>query len=91
MESIVKADIFFFITSIAVILVTALVIVALYYCVRILRNVRDISERVDEGSKAFAEDLSLVRTQLKASGFAWKHIFSFLSKRSRWVPSKKKE
>ena len=84
MEELMKADIFFFITSIAVILVTVGVIIALNYIVRILRNVRDISERVDEGTKALSEDLTVLRGNLKTGGFAWKHIFGFLGKHSRW-------
>ena len=85
-----KADIFFFITSIAVILVTVGVIVALYYLVRILRNVRDVTDRVEEGTKALAEDLTVLRGSLKTGGFAWKHLFGFLGKHSRWFSSKKK-
>ena len=89
METLAKADIFFFITSVAVILVTAGVVVALYYLVRILRNVRDVTERVDEGTKALSEDLTILRANLKTGGFAWKHIFGFLGKHSRWFSSKK--
>jgi len=90
MQELMKADIFFFVTSLAVILLTVGLIIALYYIVRILRNVRDISERVDEGTKALAEDLTVVRSNLKTGGFAWKHIFGFLGKHSRWFSSKKR-
>ena len=61
METLAKADIFFFITSIAVIFVTVGVIAILYYLVTILRNIRSISDRIEEGSKALEEDfLSIV-------------------------------
>lgn len=90
MQEFAKADIFFFITSVAVIVLTVGVIIALFHVIRILRNVRDISDRVDEGSKALAEDLSIMRGNLKVGGFAWKHIFALLGKRSRWFPSTKR-
>src|SRR3989338_9962565 len=85
MQEIMKADIFFFITTIAVILLTVLVIVALYYVIRIVRNVRDITERMDEGSKALGEDLKELRTQVKSNGFTLR-LFSALFRRAgEWI------
>ncbi len=46
MDTLLKADIFFFITSVAVVVLTILVIVALVYFIKILRNVEDISKTV---------------------------------------------
>ena len=82
MQEFIKADIFFFITSIAVVLVTIGIAVALYYLVRILRNIRDVTERVDEGSKVLAGDLSEIRSTIKREGFVWGNLFSFLKKYS---------
>ncbi len=82
MEEFMKADIFFFITSIAVVLVTVGIAVALYYIVRILRNIQDVTERVDEGSKMLAEDLSALRGTIKREGFVWGNLFAFLQKYS---------
>lgn len=94
MQEFIKADIFFFITAIAVVLITIGIGVALFYIVRILRNIRDVTERVDEGSKVLAEDLSELRGTIKREGFVWGHIFSFLKKQSglfgRKVNSKRK-
>ena len=90
MEDFMKADIFFFITSLAVILITIGALVALFYLIEILRSVRDVSKRVDEGSKLFAEDLSAFRESVKARGFALGQLFSFLQKRSRWFSRKSK-
>lgn len=91
MQEFIKADIFFFITSIAVVLVTVGVIIALYYIVRILRNVKDVTERVDEGSKILAEDFSELRSDLKAKGFIGVHLFNFLRKQSRWFAPKRSQ
>ncbi len=82
METLIKADIFFFITSISVVLVTIGIAVALYYIIRILRNIREVTERLDEGSKVLAKDLSDLRGTIKREGFVWGHIFGFLKKQS---------
>ncbi len=89
MQELVHADIFFFVTSIAVILVGVGICVVLFYLIRILRNIRDITGRVDEGSKLLAEDFGELRSSLKAKGFVWGNLFSFLKKRSRWFSSKR--
>lgn len=83
-----KADIFFFVTTIVVILLAIAVLIALYYSIRILRNVRDITGRVDEGSKALAEDFTVLRSSLRNEGFVWGHIISFLKKHKRWFAGK---
>ena len=85
MEELMKADLFFFITTVAVILLTVFVIIALYYIIRIVRNVRDITERVDEGSKALGEDLKELRTKVKSNGFTLR-LFSALFRRAgEWI------
>jgi len=95
MQDLMKADIFFFVTTIAVILVAIGVSVGLYYIVRILRNVRDVTNRVDEGSKMLAEDLGDLRTSLKRDGFVMANVARFMQKGSRWFsrrpPRKAKE
>ena len=59
-----QANIFFFITSIAVVVFTVLVCVAVYYVIRILRTVGKIVERVDLGSETIAEDISQLRSYI---------------------------
>lgn len=61
MSEILQANIFFMITSVAVVLFTLLVCVALFHVIKILRAVRRIIERVDEGSEHIAEDVSQLR------------------------------
>lgn len=93
MQEFIKADIFFFVTTAAVILVTAGVVIALYYAIRILRNVRNVSERVEAGSEALQEDLSELRLKVKGSGFSLRLLWEFLRKASQWLsgaPRKKK-
>lgn len=64
MTEVLQANIFFFITSIAVVVFTVLVCVAVYYVIRILRTVGKIVERVDLGSETIAEDISQLRSYI---------------------------
>lgn len=58
MNEVLQANIFFIITSIAVVVFTILICVALYQVIGILRSVRHMVNRVEEGSEAIAEGVS---------------------------------
>lgn len=64
MEEVLQANIFFFITSAAVVVFTTLVCVAIYYVIRILKTVGKIVERIDSGSETIAEDISQLRSYI---------------------------
>lgn len=64
MNEILHANIFFIITSIAVVLFTLLVCVLLYHLIKIVKSVRRIVERVEEGSEVIAEDIEHIRSSL---------------------------
>jgi hypothetical protein len=60
METIVKADIFFFISSVATVIVTVLLSIVLFYLVRAGRNLYQITQRLQEhfrDSEEFVLDL----------------------------------
>jgi hypothetical protein len=58
-----NADIFFFITGIAVILVTTLLIIVLIYIAEILHDIRHVSKTVRKGGDHFTESVKhLIRT-----------------------------
>lgn len=62
MESILKADIFFFISSIATILITIVFLVALFYFIKIMRNFYKISEilkNATENAESGLEEMAL--------------------------------
>lgn len=69
MSEILQANIFFMITAFAVIVVTVMVMVALYYVIKILRAIRDIAERVREGSEVIADDVANVREGIVSGRF----------------------
>jgi biopolymer transport protein ExbB/TolQ len=64
MSEVLQANIFFMITSIAVVVVTILVAIGLYHMIRILRAIRRIAERVEEGSKVIGEDVAQLRSTI---------------------------
>lgn len=73
-ESFIHADIFFFISTIAVVLVSIGAIVALFYVIRILRDVREVSDKVKEESGEIMGDLKKLRANLRDEGVKWKHV-----------------
>ena len=62
MSEVLQTNVFFFITSVAVVVFTIFLCVVLYYLIRILKNVREITERLKRGSEQLAEDAEAVRT-----------------------------
>ncbi len=88
-----KADIFFFITSVVVILLAILVAVMLVYIVRILRDVKHISSRVREEGDKIIEDVDELRQDLSREGAKFTGVVSvfsgFLSKQAKKLKVKK--
>ncbi len=68
MEGVLKSDIFFFITSLVVILIGIGSVMVFFYLVNILRDVKDVSRTVKEETRGIAEDLSQLRTKVKTGG-----------------------
>ena len=68
MDTLVHADIFFFVTTIAVVVVAAVLAVALVYLVRILNDVKRIAEQVREETILFREDIHDLREQVRHEG-----------------------
>ncbi len=65
MTEILKSDVFFFISSIAVIILTIILMIASFYLIKILRNFSDISiilkEAALDAEESFSEILQTVR------------------------------
>lgn len=85
MESIVKADIFFVISTLAVVIITIASAVALIYLIGVLRNIMKISRRVRGAADELADDLHWAR-----SGFR-KHIFALFTFLWRFVKVSSKD
>ncbi len=80
MSTLVHADIFFFVTTIAVVVVAAVFTAALVYLVKILRDLKEVTAQVREETVLFREDLKGVRDEIRRDGFTLRGIFSILAK-----------
>lgn len=77
-SSIIHADIFFYITSISVVVVTIMLIVLFYYVVRIVRNVEHTSEKIKEESDNILEDISMIRESIEEQGNKFAGVLRFI-------------
>lgn len=68
MNQLVHADIFFFITSIAVVLITIVAVIFLVYAIKILQEVRALVKFLHEEAEKISGDLADVRAKLQAGG-----------------------
>lgn len=87
MNEVLHANIFFVITSVAVVLFTLLVCVLLYHLIKITKSIRRIVERVEAGSEVLAEDIEHIRETLNPARLI-QFVMSFMpavrqKKRSR--------
>ena len=78
MNDILHANIFFFITSVAVIAVTLLFVVVLWYVIEILREVRAITKNVHKASDGLESDLAQFRQEVRSSGTKLIGLFNTL-------------
>jgi len=65
MEELLQADIFFFITSITVIVLGIFLGIAGYYVVKIIKIIHRIMIRVEEGSEILTEDIQQLHGEVK--------------------------
>lgn len=68
MDQLIHADIFFFVATIAVVLVTLGLIAALIYVIRILKDVNHLTVRASREVDSLGEDLNALRSNLSAGG-----------------------
>lgn len=92
MEALVQADIFFFITAIAVVFGTGAFLVAMWYVIQILRDVREISTKAKNAADKLEVDFEALRTDLKHKGTKVGSIADMLlAFIASWIPRPKKK
>jgi uncharacterized membrane protein YciS (DUF1049 family) len=69
MEMISLVDLFFIITGIAIIFVTAFLVIALIYFIMFLRALKMVADQATRGVKLVTEDLSEFSKNIKSEGF----------------------
>ncbi len=89
METLLKADIFFFITTCAVAIVAVCVGIITFYFIQILKDVKRISETLSREGEKVAEDIDLVRETLKEKGNIIGSMLSTITKTWRGRKTRK--
>jgi hypothetical protein len=77
MQSLIHADIFFFITSIVTVVLAIFFAIALFYIILILRDLRELSGLVRKGGETLAEDISDLRQAVLGGGSKVFSIFDY--------------
>jgi len=77
MDDFLQMDIFFVVTTAAVVVVAILLGIALFYVVRVLRNVDQVTRNLSEESSLIREDIAVLRTNVRTEGMKWKHFAQF--------------
>lgn len=83
MQEFIKADIFFYVTTIAVILITILLSVALIYAIVILKNTKKFINEVKKEGEELIDDIKDFRVKLRTKGGIMKKLpalFTFVRK-----------
>lgn len=60
MDTLLHADVFFFVTTIAVILIATVIVIAFIYIIQILKNLRDVSRVFKKGTDKAGESIEAI-------------------------------
>lgn len=90
MTEVLQANIFFLITTIAVVVFTVFLCLAMYYLVSILRSVRNVAKRLEEGSDTIVGDMKQLRTYI-VSGSLISQVIGLFTKSKRTKRRKESE
>ncbi len=66
MNDILHSNIFFFITSVAVIIVTVMFAIVLWYVIVILKEIKKITTKVSKASEGLERDFEYIRSELRS-------------------------
>lgn len=82
MQGLLKSEIFFFVSTIALVVISTLAIIALFYAIKILKNLKIISEKAKERSSKISESVELLNDEMLDKGLRFFRLlssfFSFL-------------
>jgi len=87
MNTLIHADIFFFVTTIAVVIITIALTVLIVYLVKVFRNVRKITEMVSEETVLLRRDIGDLRSEIRMRGTQAIGVFDWIE---RFFGGKKK-
>ncbi len=87
MTEVLKANVFFFVTAVAVVGLSLTFMVALVYIIRILRDLKQISAVLRSQAHLVSEDVNELRRKLKEKEWRWADILAPLA--ALWSSRKK--
>ncbi len=82
MSEVLHANIFFFITGIAVIVCASLLCVALLHGIKLLKSIRRIVAHIEEGTEILSEDMQNIRMHIAEGGILRKCMHFFFGAKS---------
>lgn len=77
MDEFLKMDIFFIVSTVAVVVVAGLIAYAVFRVIKILRYVERLTETVSEEAQLIRADIDDARASVKAEGFKWATLMRF--------------
>ncbi len=90
MNEFLKMDIFFFVTTLVVVLFGVFSLIALYYVIKILKSVDHVAENVSAESDNLREDIIILRSKIRDEGMKIKHFMDFFGGMASRSRTKKK-
>jgi len=90
MTEFIKMDIFFFVTTLAVVFLTGIVVFILWRVARILRYVEHISKQIALESDAIRHDLAGVHSDIQKGKGRLQSVFNFFGTRMKRASHNKK-
>jgi len=87
MQGLLKSDIFFVVTTFAVVFVSVGLVVALFYIIRILKDMKTLSRKARSEGEKILDDVAEFRINTKKRAEYFAKIFSFLG----FIKKKKRE
>lgn len=88
MNEFLKMDIFFFVTTVAVLVLAFFSAFVLWRLQRVLKNIEHISEQAALESDLVRRDLAEMRSEIRQGKGRLKSLFGFLKKSTRRAPRK---
>lgn len=76
MDNLLKADIFFFVATVALAIITVFLTIALIYLVKLLRDARKTVQVVRIEAENISEDVEMIREKIHSSDLTWISLFS---------------
>jgi hypothetical protein len=74
-----KMDVFFYVTTIAVVILTLLLAALIIYIIKISRDIKYISQKAKSEADLISQDLSDLRENVKGKGIKLKYLWSFFN------------